>query len=125
MAKHLVLIFLGGGLGSVIRYVLSRWIQNSAASPFPWGTFTVNVLACFLFGLLIGFADHRGWIAAPYRYFWIIGFCGGFSTFSAFSGDMLALAEKSLFVQSAVYAIASVALCFVAVVLGLFVSERL
>lgn len=125
MRQQLILIFLGGGLGSVTRYVLSRWIQNATPSPFPWGTLTVNVVACLLFGFFIGFADHRGWIAPNYRYFWVVGFCGGFSTFSAFSGDMLALAEKSLFVPTMVYAVLSVVACFAAVVAGLFLSERI
>ncbi|HAC25881.1 MAG TPA: fluoride efflux transporter CrcB [Cytophagales bacterium] len=125
MRQHLILIFIGGGLGSATRYLLSRWIQNLTVSPFPWGTLTVNIFACFLFGLFIGFADQRGWMATSYRYFWVVGFCGGFSTFSAFSGDMLALTEKSLLAQSVLYALVSVGTCLAAVVAGLFLSERI
>lgn len=118
--KDLVLIFAGGGLGSVVRYMLGRWVTGLHQLNFPLGTLVVNVVACFVLGLVVGFADHRQLLSANTRMFWAIGFCGGFSTFSTFSYETLALFQQPAIGSGLLYVLASVVLCLGATVLGMW-----
>src|SRR5215216_3095173 len=94
--QSLFIVFFGGGLGSVVRYSLSRWINTMHHQAFPWGTLVVNVSACFLLGIVVGLADHKQLFNASTRLFWAVGFCGGFSTFSTFSHETLSLLQQGL-----------------------------
>lgn len=87
------LVFLGGGLGSCLRFALGRWAVHAGAAA-TWGTLLANVLACGLLGYLAAELD-RGCADAPsWRLFLATGLCGGFSTFSTFSLEALALAQS-------------------------------
>src|SRR5689334_10264315 len=88
--RTVVLVFLGGGFGSICRYLLGKIPGNSS---FPLSTFLVNILACLVLGILAGIASSRPELASDIRTFGIIGFCGGFSTFSAFSYQNLELIQ--------------------------------
>ncbi len=121
--KSLLLVFLGGGLGSVIRFSLSKWISSLHNHHFPWGTLVVNVVACLVLGWIIGLADHKHIISPSARLFWTVGFCGGFSTFSTFSGELLNLLQSGLTVSLVLYIAGSVLLCVAAMYAGLFVGE--
>ena len=89
--KALILIFLGGGIGSVLRYGLSRWINNTIVSEFPFGTFIVNVIGCFLIGFIILYTEHDKEHVQQWRLLLATGLCGGFTTFSAFSIENIEL----------------------------------
>lgn len=91
---NLIAVFVGGGLGSVARYLIGLGIGR-ASSSMPWGTFVANILATFLLALLVRHlpaSNDPG--AATTRLLWMTGFCGGFSTFSTFSLDTVQLYEQ-------------------------------
>jgi CrcB protein len=123
--KSLVIVFLGGGLGSVVRYALSKWVNAFHDHHIPWGTLAVNVAACLVLGLIIGLADHKHIISPNFRLFWTVGFCGGFSTFSTFSNEALSLLQGGFSLSMAVYILLSLLLCVAATYAGLFLGESL
>ena len=106
---HWLLVFIGGGLGSVARHGINRAGLALLGPGFPWWTLTVNVVGSFLIGLLAGLfgALETGQNA---RLFLITGFLGGFTTFSAFSLDALTLWERGAAMQSGLYVLGSVIL---------------
>ncbi|HRU06146.1 MAG TPA: CrcB family protein [Candidatus Brocadiia bacterium] len=80
----IVWLFLAGGCGTLARYGVSAAVQRATGAVFPWGTFTVNVLGCFLAGSFWAFAESRLTVTGEMRAVILIGFIGGFTTFSAF-----------------------------------------
>ncbi len=119
MLKNILLVALGGAAGSVARYLLSKAVQDTAASAFPWGTMAVNVAGCLLIGLLYGLAAGDGArLGADLKLMLTVGFCGGFTTFSTFANESLTLAKAGDAVLSAVYIGSSVALGMLAVMAG-------
>ena len=85
----------GGFLGAVSRYLLAGFTQSFfATSQFPYGTVLVNILGCFLIGLLAGFFELREWINPELRLFIFVGILGGFTTFSTFANESFVLWEK-------------------------------
>jgi fluoride exporter len=123
--KSLLIVFLGGGLGSVVRYYLSRWINLLHTYNFPWGTLVVNILACLALGWIVGLADHKQLISPSAKLFWTVGFCGGFSTFSTFSSETLYLLQGGLTTSMVFYIIFSLLLCVAATFGGLYLGENL
>lgn len=88
----ITLVALGGALGSVSRYLLGIWIQTSSKSiDFPFGTLTVNLIGCFVIGLLAQLAETRGAFTPESRALVFIGILGGFTTFSSFGNDTINL----------------------------------
>ncbi|NNK86767.1 MAG: fluoride efflux transporter CrcB, partial [Flavobacteriaceae bacterium] len=81
--KAAVLVFLGGGLGSVLRFLIGR-SMNAASPAFPWGTFTVNLIGSLVIGLAFGWILEKSKLSDDTLLFLVAGFCGGFTTFSAF-----------------------------------------
>jgi len=85
-------VALGGALGSVSRYLLGTWTQSLSKSiDFPYGTLTVNLIGCFVIGLLSQLAESRGVFTPESRAFIFIGILGGFTTFSSFGNDTINL----------------------------------
>ena len=123
--RDLTIIFIGGGLGSVTRFSLGKWISSFYSHHFPYGTLFVNVLACFILGVLVGVADHKQIISPNARLFWTVGFCGGFSTFSTFSSETMTLIQTGFPFSSVVYVLASLLLCLAATYLGLNLGEHI
>jgi CrcB protein len=119
---HWLLVFIGGGLGSMARHGINRAGLALLGPGFPWWTLAVNVVGSFLIGLLAGLfgALETGQNA---RLFLITGFLGGFTTFSAFSLDALTLWERGAVVPSGLYIIGSVILSLVAAALGLLLTR--
>lgn len=119
MLKNILLVALGGAAGSVARYLLSKAIQDTAATAFPWGTMAVNVAGCLLIGLLYGLAASDGArLGADLKLMLTVGFCGGFTTFSTFANESLTLAKSGNALLSAAYIGSSVALGVLAVAAG-------
>lgn len=121
--KNFLLVFVGGGLGSALRYFGGRWVNHYYTQSFPLATLVANVVACFLLGLVIGFADHKNVLSASSRLFWTVGVCGGFSTFSTFSQETLTLFQTGIQLTSLIYVLLSVVLCLVAVFAGQVVAK--
>ena len=90
---QILLVGIGGFAGSALRYAVSLWISGKASnsSYFPWSTLSVNIAGCFLIGILAGTAVENSWISERARLLLIVGFLGGFTTFSAFSYESLNL----------------------------------
>lgn len=121
--KELGLIFVGGGLGSITRFLLGRWVTTLHQLNFPFGTLVVNIVACFVLGAIVGMADHKQVMSPDMRVFWAVGFCGGFSTFSTFSYETLLLFQQPNVGGGLLYVVASVALCVGATVLGIAIAR--
>lgn len=120
--KSLVLIFLGGGTGSVLRYLLAQSIYHRGATNFPWGTFAVNLLGCILIGVFYTLAS-RIHLSNDIRLMLTIGLCGGFTTFSTFSNESLQLLKSGLYSSFFIYVTGSVVLGILGVMLGVWMSE--
>ncbi len=107
-----VLVFLGGGSGAVARFLIGRWF--AAPGGFPWSTFGINVAGSFALGLLVVLCkDRPGWLALLGA-----GFCGGFTTFSAFSVETLRLLEADAYASAAGYVFGSVAVALLGAWIG-------
>lgn len=90
MMNELLLIILGGGIGSACRYLMSTFANRHFGNSFAWGTMTVNLLGCLLIGFLVGLVD-RSILSKAYRLFLVTGFLGGFTTFSSFSLESIGM----------------------------------
>jgi CrcB protein len=111
--SNLIYIGLGGFIGSVSRFLLAGMTQRLAGDAwFPLGTLVVNVLGCFVIGLLGGLVEHRDLLNAELRLFLLVGVLGGFTTFSTFGYETLTLLREAQF-------FAAVGSVFLHVVLGL------
>jgi len=123
--QSLLVVFLGGGLGSVVRFSLGKWVNSLHSQPFPFGTFTVNILACLALGLIVGLADHRQLFSPNARLFWTVGFCGGFSTFSTFSHETLTVLQGGFSLIAIIYVVLSLLICVSAIYAGLWAGEQI
>jgi fluoride exporter len=117
----------GGFLGTVLRYWIGTVLFEKWGHPFPLGTLLVNVAGCFLIGLIAGLKTSEAQLLfnLPSREFMIIGFLGGFTTFSAFSHQTLQLMQQSQWVHAGGNILGSVFLCLAAVWLGDLVAKGL
>ncbi len=123
MLKNILLIGSGGFLGSVSRYYLSKINVTYNWFSVPIGTLVVNVLGCLIIGFLMGLADHGDSLSLEWRLFLMVGFCGGFTTFSSFASENLFLLHSGLFFSIALYICLSLFLSFVAVYFGYGLSR--
>lgn len=115
---RLLLVFLGGGAGSVLRYLVQEWFARGTASAFPLGTFFVNITGCFLIGLLGGaFLGYRP-VGEDYRIAILTGLLGGYTTFSAFGWETMQLAAGRQLTLAGLNVLASVTCGLLAVFLG-------
>jgi len=107
--QALLIVALGGALGSVLRYKVGALVlQQTGVTAFPYGTFTVNVAGCLVAGLLIGLGEHVEFLSAGVRLLLFTGFLGGFTTFSAFGVETIALVERGAWALAALYVVSSV-----------------
>ena len=113
------LVFIGGGLGAAARYWLSGFVYRFLDPVFPYGTLCVNVLGCFIIGLLMSLFEERFVVQASLRTFLTIGFLGGFTTFSTFSYETVSLMQSSEYLFAFLNMFLSLSLCLVGTWLGL------
>ncbi len=114
-------VALGGALGAVSRHLVGGWVGGWLGTGLPWATFAVNVIGSFALGVIIELSA-LAWTPSPeLRAFLTIGFLGGFTTFSAFSMDVILLVERGRIDLATLYAAASVGLALA----GLFAGMRL
>ena len=118
MVKILLIIGSGSFLGGVSRYLASRYIQEHSFSAFHYGTFLVNILGCLLIGIIFGISERANVLSMETRLFLTVGFCGGFTTFSTFANESLAMLRDGNFLYVALYAAGSVFLGILATYLG-------
>jgi CrcB protein len=104
MIKAMLIAGLGGFTGTILRFLVSRYVQISFASTFPWGTFMVNIIGSFLIGIFLGISEKGQLMSPEWRLFLTVGLCGGFTTFSSFSNDALLLLENREVFRFAAYA---------------------
>jgi fluoride exporter len=122
-AVLVIYVALGGALGSVARFLLSHAVHRYTAAGFPYGTFTVNIIGCAAFGLIIGFAEHRIALTPAVRAFFLVGILGGFTTFSAFTFDTLELLRTAAFLRAAFNVLGQIALGLAALWLGYIIAS--
>ncbi|MCX6303456.1 MAG: fluoride efflux transporter CrcB [Bacteroidetes bacterium] len=118
MIRLILIAGAGGFLGTVSRFLVSRYFQNLFFSAFPFGTFIVNVTGCLLIGMIFGFSQKGNILTPEWRMFLTVGFCGGFTTFSTFASENLALLKDGNFFYFALYAGLSVFLGLLATYVG-------
>jgi len=120
--KSALLVFLGGGLGSVIRFWIGKCFNN-ASGGIPYGTFIANILGSVLIGIILGLAAKNNTLTQNQTLLLATGFCGGFTTFSTFAYENHVFLKSGDFTSFAVYTIASFVIGFLAVFLGLYLVK--
>ena len=108
MLRLMLLAGAGGFIGTCCRFLINRLFLYIWKAPFPLATFTVNILGCFIFGLLIGLLGRNGAVSPRLNALLIVGFCGGFTTFSTFSNESFNLAFSGELLSSLLYIASSV-----------------
>jgi len=118
----LFLVFIGGGSGSILRYLIGRYFLFNEKDIFS-GTFIVNILGSLLIGLFFGLAEKNHVLTPNQTLLLVTGFCGGFTTFSTFALENTALIKSGNFLQLFLYIAASIILGIAAVFLGMFITK--
>lgn len=119
-------VFIGGGLGSVARYGVGLFTTRLQLTSFPWATLVSNTLSALIIGILVG-AQLAGKDASNsvWKNLLAIGFCGGFSTFSAFSVETIELAKNGLMQQALINGAANISLSIFATLFGIWIGRQL
>lgn len=123
MSRNILFVALGGMLGSVGRFLLVSLTVYLLPFTFPLGTLVVNVLGCFVMGAAVGMAERYLWFHHEWRIFLTAGFCGGFTTFSAFAFENVELLLDKNYGTFAAYSIASFVLCILSAFIGLILTK--
>jgi CrcB protein len=118
-SMNYVLVFVGGGLGSVLRYFVTVMSGRAWGTDFPWGTFIINITGSTVMGLIAGYLAFKGEASQPWRLFIMTGILGGYTTFSAFSLDASLLYERGELGLALAYVLGSVLLSIVGLFAGL------
>ncbi|MBI3578162.1 MAG: fluoride efflux transporter CrcB [Ignavibacteriales bacterium] len=108
---NIVLVFVGGGIGAAARYWLSGIVYQKMSTDFPYGTLTVNAIGCFLIGILMTAMEERFLVQPSLRVFLTIGILGGFTTFSSFSFETIALLRDGEIFYALLNVFASLSVC--------------
>lgn len=118
-----IAVALGGAFGAVLRYALSLWLSPKTGA-FPWSTFLANVLGSLLMGVLFVLIVEKQLLPAAWRPWLMVGLLGAFTTFSTFSLELLGLWQLGKTAIAALYLVASVAGCLLAVGIGYYLAAK-
>ena len=125
MIRSLIIVALGGGMGSALRFLASKFVQDNMAGIFPYPTLAVNVLGCLLIGIFYGLSSRGNLGGDSAKLLLTTGLCGGFTTFSTFCNENLTLLRNGHPITALLYAGASLAVGLIAVALGYWLAERI
>ena len=128
LMPSILLVFLGGGLGAVCRYLVTTQVGARFGTVFPFGTLTVNTVGSFLMGLIMCvllLAEQHQFAAGPWKLLLTVGFLGGFTTFSSFSMETMTLVRGGSLFYAAANVLANLVLGFAAVMAGLVLGRML
>lgn len=120
--KQILLVFVGGGFGSALRFIIGKWL-NSSNDGIPYGTFAANIVGSLLIGIILGMAAKNDSLTESQTLILATGFCGGFTTFSTFAYENHVFLKSGDFTSFAIYTIASFAIGFLAVFLGMYLVK--
>lgn len=120
--KQLLLVFIGGGTGSVLRFIIGKFLNNSE-NGIPYGTFTANILGSLLIGIILGLAAKNETLTQNHTLLLATGFCGGFTTFSTFAYENHIFLKSGDFTSFAFYTIVSFIVGFLAVFAGIYLIK--
>ncbi len=119
----ILLVALGGALGSIARYLVGGWIADWMGTTFPYGTFAINLTASFIIGFFLAFAQDRAGLSPYWRLFIAVGFVGGYSTFSTYEYESIRLLQDGEFLLGAVYLVGSMTAGAIAAIGGITVGS--
>lgn len=120
-----MLVGLGGGIGSILRYLCQKWVYQLYPFSFPWGTFLVNIAGCFLIGVFFAASEKATFITGDWRLFLTTGLCGGYTTFSTFAFENMNLVRTGDISYMLLYITGSVVLGILAVFAGIALVKLL
>jgi fluoride exporter len=123
MVKSLMIVGLGGFIGTAGRFLISRYFQVHYTTSFPWSTFLINIIGCLLIGIIYGISEKGDLLSAEIRLFLVVGICGGFTTFSTFSNDAFLLLRQQELLPFALYTSLSLLLGLFAVYAGRIITN--
>jgi len=118
MVKSMLFAGFGGFIGTVLRFLVSKYFQIHFDSVFPWGTLVVNIAGCFLIGIFLGIFEKGMVMSSEWRLFFTVGICGGFTTFSSFSNDAFMLLQNKEILKFSFYAGTSFVFGLLSVIIG-------
>ena len=123
MTLNIVLVGVGGMLGSILRFLAGQFVNPVRHSAFPYGTFAVNVIGSLLIGMVFGLSQRYEWMTPELRVFLAVGFCGGFTTFSAFAYENIVMLQEKDYFTFAIYSVLSFVVCLAATFIGLTLTK--
>ena len=125
MIRSLIIVALGGGMGSALRFLASKFVQDNMTGIFPYPTLAVNVVGCLLIGVFYGLSSRGSLGGDSAKLLLTTGLCGGFTTFSTFCNENLSLMRGGHALVTLLYTGGSVVLGFIAVAVGYWIAEKL
>jgi len=125
MLKSILIVGFGGFVGTVARFLTSRYFQENITSVFPWSTLFINIAGSLLIGFIYGLSEKGDFLSSDVRLFLTVGICGGFTTFSTFSNDAFLLLRQDEWIRFAFYTSMSFFLGLLAVYGGRIIIKLL
>lgn len=123
MIKSFLIVGIGSFIGGALRFGISTWMKQVCQQGFPWGTLMVNLLGCFVIGILYGLFNRYSTLSSPWCLLLITGLCGGFTTFSTFANESMQMLQQGNVGSFVGYVATSVILGISLVALGYWIIK--